>query len=239
MPINNDNFVIIGSEKQIKANQQSPFYVQERENINGKAGKVTKLIDGKGDALDVAKSYIKDGFDPSKIIINGEPVTDVLDMKKTSRAKYQIGNLGIKAFGRFTDEEAQKMNKEKTLLKDYYLVFSPESKYYINKNNNGTVSGQVNIIKLDDKKKANLDKSGIKYTNKIGDDYEIEKRKGVTYLKEKNVDLDKACKKSNRFWWLLGGGTVVSAIAGDILLNKGKYCKQVLPGLFDNPWWLI
>lgn len=74
MAFDNGNFLIIAGAT---PNQPGPFFIHERENNNGQPGKIVTMADGNGDINEVAKSYIKDGFDPSKIIINGQPASDV------------------------------------------------------------------------------------------------------------------------------------------------------------------
>lgn len=74
MAFDNGNFLIIAGAN---PNQPGPFFIHERENNNGQPGKIITMADGNGDVNEVAQSYIKDGFDPSKIIINGQPASDI------------------------------------------------------------------------------------------------------------------------------------------------------------------
>lgn len=74
MAFDNGNFLIIAGAP---PNQPGPFFIHEREDANGKPGKIVTMADGKGDINEVAKGYIKDGFDPAKIIINGQLASDV------------------------------------------------------------------------------------------------------------------------------------------------------------------
>jgi len=80
MAFDSGNFLVIGSAD---ASTTGPFFVQERENNNGKPGKIVTFADGKGDVNEVAKGYIEDGFDPKKIIINGQLASDVFTKNST------------------------------------------------------------------------------------------------------------------------------------------------------------
>ncbi|MBQ2610935.1 hypothetical protein IJF81_00930 [bacterium] len=74
MSFDKDSFIIIGSENPYRPNE---FFVHERTDDNGKPGKIVKMADGRGDVKEIAKEYIKEGFDPQKIIINGQPAEDI------------------------------------------------------------------------------------------------------------------------------------------------------------------
>lgn len=70
----NSNYVIIGQNPKTK-----DFWFHERENNNGKPGKVICMGDGRGDLKGTVDWYVEKGFDPSKIIINGQPASDVFE----------------------------------------------------------------------------------------------------------------------------------------------------------------
>ena len=70
--MNNYDFVIIGQDPNTK-----DFWYHQRENNDGKPGKINLMGDGKGDVRPMINTYVKDGYDPQKIIYNGQPVTDV------------------------------------------------------------------------------------------------------------------------------------------------------------------
>lgn len=76
MAFDSGNFLIIGSAGPYG---KTDFFVQEREDNGGKPGKVLTFADGRGDVREVAQSYIKDGFDPKKIIINGQLASDMFE----------------------------------------------------------------------------------------------------------------------------------------------------------------
>ena len=65
------NYLIVGN------NGPKDIYIHERANNNGKPGKILTFADAKGDANEIAKDYIERGFDPKKIIINGQLASDV------------------------------------------------------------------------------------------------------------------------------------------------------------------
>ena len=76
MEFNPNNYIIIGSNGYGKS---SDVYIHERENVDGKPGKIVTMGDAKGDVKEIAQEYIKDGFDPRKIIINGQPAQDIFE----------------------------------------------------------------------------------------------------------------------------------------------------------------
>ncbi|MBD5402562.1 hypothetical protein HDR58_07170 [bacterium] len=78
MAFNTDNFLVIGGGNPYRPND---YFVHERENNDGKPGKIVTMADGRGDLKEVAQSYIEEGFDPSKIIINGQLASDVFELE--------------------------------------------------------------------------------------------------------------------------------------------------------------
>ena len=71
---NPSNYLIVGSDPYGSGN----YYIHEREcKENGQPGKIITMADGKGDVKQVVQEYIEEGFDPKKIVLNGQPVTDV------------------------------------------------------------------------------------------------------------------------------------------------------------------
>ena len=70
--VSNVGYVMIGQDPRTK-----DFWIQEREDNNGMPGKVNLLADGMGDVRPSINGYVKKGYDPEKIIYNGQPVTDV------------------------------------------------------------------------------------------------------------------------------------------------------------------
>ena len=91
MTFDKNNYIIIGSGSQYRPNE---VYVHERANDNGKPGKIVTMADGKGDVKEIAKQYIEQGFDPKKIIINGQPAEDIFvhEKEKTTQKKsYELG----------------------------------------------------------------------------------------------------------------------------------------------------
>ena len=79
MSLDKNNYIIIGSSSPYRPNE---VYIHERINDNGKPGKIVTMADGRGNVKEIAKGYIEEGFDPSKIIINGQPAKDVFEHKK-------------------------------------------------------------------------------------------------------------------------------------------------------------
>lgn len=76
MAFDPNNFIIIGGASPYRPND---VFIHERENVDGKPGKIVTMGDARGDVKEIAKDYIDKGFDPSKIIINGQPATDVFE----------------------------------------------------------------------------------------------------------------------------------------------------------------
>ncbi len=76
MVFNPNNYIIIGSNPY---DNSRDVYIHERENVDGKPGKIVTMGDARGDVKEIAKGYIEKGFDPSKIIINGQPAQDVFE----------------------------------------------------------------------------------------------------------------------------------------------------------------
>lgn len=80
MVFNPNNYIIIGSNPY---GNSRDVYIHERENVDGKPGKIVTMGDARGDVKEIAKGYIEKGFDPSKIIINGQPAQDVFEKQNT------------------------------------------------------------------------------------------------------------------------------------------------------------
>lgn len=74
MAFDTNNYLVIGGGG---ASRPNDVFIHERENDNGKPGKIVTMADGKGDVKEIAKGYIEQGFNPEKIIINGQLATDV------------------------------------------------------------------------------------------------------------------------------------------------------------------
>ncbi len=68
----NVGYVMIGQDPLTK-----DFWIQQREDNDGKPGKVNLFADGSGDVRPSINNYVRNGYDPEKIIYNGQPVTDV------------------------------------------------------------------------------------------------------------------------------------------------------------------
>ena len=66
MAFDTGNYIIIGGSG---SNRSNDVWIHERENNNGRPGKVLTMADAKGDVKEIAKTYIDRGFDPNKIII--------------------------------------------------------------------------------------------------------------------------------------------------------------------------
>ncbi len=93
MAFDTGNYIIIGGSGSNKSND---VWIHERENNNGKPGKVLTMADAKGDVKEIAKTYIDKGFDPNKIIINGQPAKDVFnhETKNNDSDKLKIYKIG-------------------------------------------------------------------------------------------------------------------------------------------------
>lgn len=228
MEINKNNFIIIGSEKNVKSNLgDTKFFVQERKDENGQPGKVEKFVDGKGSVNAIAESYIREGFDPSKIIINGEPATDVLHlndkkMKEIKRSTAHIGLFGFQKIGKFTDEQVAEMNEKKTLPEGQYIVFTPKINHYMNGLYTNTMPASALIYKAKDKDLAKWNNRGIKYTNKVPNQYKIVNDSGKTYFVEKNTDIKEAKHDYKK------QATIILSIAGGIIAASAAFIKLTL-----------
>lgn len=82
----NNGFVIIGQDIATKE-----FWVHQRANQNGKPGNVELMADGNGDVRQTVNNYVKKGYDPQRIIYNGQPVTDVF-----TKVTDENGNITFK-----------------------------------------------------------------------------------------------------------------------------------------------
>ena len=97
MSFNPSNYLIIGSESALG---QGNYYIHEREvNKDGKPGKIVTFADGNGDVKEVAKTYVEKGFDPKKIVINGQPATDVFQKSGETSAQKSY-NENLRNFGK-------------------------------------------------------------------------------------------------------------------------------------------
>ena len=98
---NPNNYLILASDPSGSGN----YFIHEREtHSNGPPGKVVAMGDGKADVRQVAQTYIEDGFDPNKIIINGQPASDVFQKQ------------GEQTVNKTTNEKMQNMGKVALLL---------------------------------------------------------------------------------------------------------------------------
>ena len=84
--ISNANFVVIGQDPSTK-----DFWLHEREDNNGKPGKIGLMADGKGDVRPTINAYVSKGYAPERIIYNGQPVTDVF-----TKTTDEEGNVAFK-----------------------------------------------------------------------------------------------------------------------------------------------
>ncbi len=96
MAFNPNNYLVIGSDT---SQGSGNYYIHEREcNKDGTPGKIVTFADGKGAPKEVAQTYIEKGFDPKKIIINGQPSNDVFQKSTDAPAKQkqaeQLQNVG-------------------------------------------------------------------------------------------------------------------------------------------------
>ena len=85
MAFDSGNFLIIGGS----GDRDQRVYIQERLNNNGQIGKVVTFADGKGDAKEIAERYIERGFDPNKVIINGQLASDVFQSENSVKNKVE------------------------------------------------------------------------------------------------------------------------------------------------------
>lgn len=85
MGMNVSNFYAINTID--KGNGKKGFYFHEYRNDNGKAAELITTGDGFGDAKEAAESFIKQGFDPNKIKINGQLASDIFGKENSKPAK--------------------------------------------------------------------------------------------------------------------------------------------------------
>ena len=85
MGMNVSNFYAINTID--KGNGKKGFYFHEYRNDNGKAAELVTMGDGFGDAKEAAESFIKQGFDPNKIKINGQLASDIFGKENSKPAK--------------------------------------------------------------------------------------------------------------------------------------------------------
>ncbi len=150
-----------------------------------------------------------------------------LGMKQTSPVK--LGNFGFQKFTEtFSDEQIAEMNQTRKLPEGYYLKFTPKTNHYVNGCYNGTTPARYDLVKLGETSKKMLDLQQVKYTNKIPNFYEIDNKGNKTYLKEKNVNLDDAMKKSKVIGVGLGA---VLAILGVVALKDTSFAKNLISKL--------
>lgn len=118
----NSGYVTICSENPNGGN----FFIHERDEH----GKMTKMLDGKcNDVQSVAQRYIEQGFDPSKIKINGQLASDVFQTSSNVAGQKntdKIGKLRI-LFNRLTDEQIANVNRTGELPKGAKFVDCKDS----------------------------------------------------------------------------------------------------------------
>lgn len=89
-----DSFIVVGINP-----ETGEFWAQERKNKNGEPGEVTTFMDGKLDPKNpqgienLVQSYIKRGFSPEKIIINGKSATDSSETGNQTQSSEKKGVL--------------------------------------------------------------------------------------------------------------------------------------------------
>ena len=90
MAFNPNNYLVIGSDPK----GSGDYFIHERKTtVDGKPGEVVTLADGNGDVKKVAERYIEEGFNPDKIIINGQPATDVFQKSGTQNNNEKLQNV--------------------------------------------------------------------------------------------------------------------------------------------------
>lgn len=91
----NGGYVIIGQDP-----KTLDFWYHERENNNGKPGAIQLMGDGKGDVRGMVNDYVHNGYDPEKIILNGQPITDVF-----TRTTDKDGQVVFKGHGKIVKND--------------------------------------------------------------------------------------------------------------------------------------
>lgn len=81
-------------------NGKKGYYFHEFKNNDGKAGELVTMGDGFGDAKEAATQFIKDGFDPNKIKINGQLASDVFK-KENDTQKPENNNENVSGIKKF------------------------------------------------------------------------------------------------------------------------------------------
>lgn len=84
--VSNNGFVVIGQDPYSK-----DFWYHQRKCEEGKPCNIELMGDGSGDVRPLINSYVKKGYDPEKIIYNGQPVTDVF-----TKTTDEGGNIAFK-----------------------------------------------------------------------------------------------------------------------------------------------
>ena len=84
--VSNNGFVVIGQDPYSK-----DFWYHQHKCEEGKPCNVELMGDGNGDVRPLINSYVKKGYDPEKIIYNGQPVTDVF-----TKTTDENGNVAFK-----------------------------------------------------------------------------------------------------------------------------------------------
>ena len=78
------NYLVIGSDP----SGSGHYYVHERKTTSdGKPGEIVTLADGNGDVRQVVQRYVEAGFNPEKIIINGQLATDVFQKSGDNKSQ--------------------------------------------------------------------------------------------------------------------------------------------------------
>ena len=84
--VSNNGFVVIGQDPYSK-----DFWYHQHKCEEGKPCNIELMGDGNGDVRPLINNYVKKGYEPEKIIYNGQPVTDVF-----TKTTDENGNVAFK-----------------------------------------------------------------------------------------------------------------------------------------------
>lgn len=143
MGMNVSNFYAINTID--KGNGKKGFYFHEYRNDNGKAAELVTTGDGFGDAKEAAESFIKQGFDPNKIKINGQLASDIFGKEDNK----QTETKELKGFAKIKAKVSNFMQKAKNFFSKVPKMPVPVMANNLNNDNSAMLANQQHQMMME------------------------------------------------------------------------------------------
>lgn len=134
-----------------RGNGKKGFYFHEYRNENGKAAELVTMGDGIGDAKEAAEGFIKRGFDPDKIKINGQLASDIFKKENAEPKKENdiIDTTNLTGFAKFKAKAHNFIEKAKNFFSKAPKMPAPVMANSLNNNNSAELTNQQHQLIMD------------------------------------------------------------------------------------------